>query len=224
MSSLPSADKRAVALAFADCVLDRDTHQLWRAGALVHLPPKVYQLLEVLVAARPRVITKHELDELLWPRTYVARSSLGRLVTELREAIGDDAHEPRLIRTVHAVGYAFCAKVTPAGTTADRICVSLRRGDRVIGLGEGEHIVGRTPDCQLMIDAPGVSRSHARIVIAGASATIAELASKNGTWVNRQRISAATQLRTADEITVGTVALIVHIGGDEVTTQTVVRR
>ena len=128
-------------------------------GAIVHLPPKVYQLLEVLVAARPCVVTKHELDELLWPRTYVARSSLGRLV-----------------------------------------------------------------ECQLVIDAPGISRSHARIVVTGASATIADVGSKNGTYVNRQRISGATALRPADEIAVGTAVLIVRVGGGDLTTQTVARR
>src|SRR5215510_2776060 len=104
-------------LAFGGCVLDLETRELRRGGALVHLAPQVYRLLEVLIERRPRVVKKNELDEILWPKSYVARSSLGRVVAELRDALGDDAHEPQIVRTVHAVGYAFCADVANVGTT-----------------------------------------------------------------------------------------------------------
>src|SRR2546430_5157361 len=72
-------------LKFGDCVLDLHARQLERGNKVVPLEPKMYELLEVLIKRRPAVGTKNELDELLWPNLYVVRTSLTRLVSELRE-------------------------------------------------------------------------------------------------------------------------------------------
>jgi len=53
--------------AFGACVLDLETRELRRGGAVVHLPPQVYRLLEVLIERRPSVVTRNALDEILWP-------------------------------------------------------------------------------------------------------------------------------------------------------------
>ena len=68
-------------LRFADCILDLRARQLERQGGVVPLEPKMYELLEVLIKRRPAVVTNNELDELLWPRVYVERTSLTRLVS-----------------------------------------------------------------------------------------------------------------------------------------------
>src|SRR5277367_5880383 len=102
---------------FADCVLDLSARQLERQGKIVPLEPKVYDLLEALIKRRPAVVTNNELDELLWPRVYVARTSLTRLVSELRAALGDTPHASHIIRTVYKTGYAFCAEVTGVPST-----------------------------------------------------------------------------------------------------------
>src|SRR6516165_12094445 len=98
-------------LQFADCVLDLSTRQLERQGKNVPLEPKMYELLEVLIKRRPAVATNNELDELLWPNVYVARTSLTRLVSELRSVLGDTPRDSRIIRTAYKTGYAFCADV-----------------------------------------------------------------------------------------------------------------
>jgi DNA-binding winged helix-turn-helix (wHTH) protein len=212
-------------LAFGDCVLDPETRELRRGGALVHLPPQVYRLLEILIEQRPRVVTRNELDELLWPRSYVARSSLGRVVAELRDALGDDADEPQIIRTVHAVGYAFSAEVAHMGAASSTAARLLLVWDRkIIQLGAGEHLLGRGLDCDVRIEASGVSRHHARFAATGAATTIVDLGSKNGTWVNGKRISEPTPLRDGDEVVLGTAVLTVRDGGHEGTTQTVFGR
>jgi DNA-binding winged helix-turn-helix (wHTH) protein len=71
-------------LKFGDCVLDLGARQLERGNTIVPLEPKMYELLEVLIKRRPVVVTNNQLDELLWPNVYVARTSLTRLVSELR--------------------------------------------------------------------------------------------------------------------------------------------
>src|SRR5215470_18707694 len=103
-------------LKFGDCVLDLSARQLERQGRNVPLEPKVYDLLEVLIKRRPAVVANNELDELLWPQVYVARTSLTRLVSELRSVLGDTPRDSHIIRTVYKTGYAFCANVTSMPT------------------------------------------------------------------------------------------------------------
>ncbi len=209
-------------LSFVNCVLDLATRELRCAGALVHLPPKAYTLLDALLRERPRVLTRSELDELLWPRSYVARSSLGRLVTELRAAIGDDAREPHIVRTTHGVGYAFCAEVTVLSESAGHSrAIALLWGEHWFLLEEGEHVVGRDPDCRIVVDVPGVSRHHARIRVGPDRVLIDDLGSKNGTYVNRRRLDTSAALEHGDEVSLGTAVLAVRRMSADATTQTV---
>jgi non-specific serine/threonine protein kinase len=92
---------------FGDFVLDLDARELVRAGTPVSLSPKAFQLLGLLVQRHPRALSKTELQDLLWPGTFVVEKNLTNLVSEIREALGDDAATPRFIRTVHRFGYAF---------------------------------------------------------------------------------------------------------------------
>lgn len=98
-------------LSFGDCVFDQGARTLTRGGRPVEIAPKAYDLLVALLDHRPRPLSKVELHERLWPKTFVSDASLARLVSELRKALGDDARSPRLVRTVHRYGYAFCAPV-----------------------------------------------------------------------------------------------------------------
>jgi predicted ATPase/DNA-binding winged helix-turn-helix (wHTH) protein len=93
--------------AFGNFLLDLDTHELLRAGAPVSLSPKAFQLLGILVENRPKALSKPELQNRLWPSTFVVDKNLTNLVSEIREALGDDPAHPRFIRTVHRFGYSF---------------------------------------------------------------------------------------------------------------------
>ena len=92
---------------FGDFVLDLDTHELVRAGTPVSLSPKAFRLLGLLVENHPKALSKAELQDGLWPGTFVVEKNLTNLVSEIREALGDDPVRPRFIRTVHRIGYAF---------------------------------------------------------------------------------------------------------------------
>ena len=92
---------------FGNFLLDLDTHELVRAGTPVSLSPKAFQLLGILVENRPKALSKTELQDRLWPGTFVVEKNLTNLVSEIREALGDDPVHPRFIRTVHRFGYAF---------------------------------------------------------------------------------------------------------------------
>lgn len=199
-------------VSFGVFVLDLDSRELRREGQPVSIAPKAYRLLEILVAHRPKALSKIALQERLWPDTFVAEKNLVNLIAEIRQCLGDDPAHPRFVRTVHRFGYAF--QVPPAHAPVDR-----RTGDRTAarfrllwpdgraGLGEGEHLLGRDPDLELFLDSPGVSRRHALIRIAGDQATLEDLGSKNGTFVAERRLEAPTRLVDGDIIRVGSVQL-----------------
>ena len=179
----------------------------------MHIEPKAFHLLELLIEARPKALSKDELQDALWPKTYISERSLARLVSLLREEIGDRAEKPRFIRTVHGFGYAFCGEATvldgPASSRADRdVSCRLVWGDREIVLADGENVLGRDSSVSVWIDSNSVSRRHARIVVAGQSATLEDLGSKNSTYLNGNRISAPTPLSSGDQIKIGSALMV----------------
>jgi DNA-binding winged helix-turn-helix (wHTH) protein len=198
-------------LRFADCVLDLRARQLERQGKIVPLEPKMYELLEALIKRRPAVVTNNELDELLWPQVYVARTSLTRLVSELRAALGDTPQGSHVIRTVYKTGYAFCAEVRSVPSQdASPATIDLVWQKQSLPLTDGEHLAGRDAECSLVIDASTVSRRHARIMVVSGTATIEDLDSTNGTHVNGARISGPTRLNPGDELSLGSEVLQVR--------------
>jgi DNA-binding winged helix-turn-helix (wHTH) protein len=201
----------AIRLKFADCILDLSARQLERQGKIVSLEPKVYELLETLIKRRPAVVTNQELDELLWPRVYVARTSLTRLVSELRGTLGDVPRASRIIRTAYKTGYAFCAEVTCLASGTNSVArIELTWKKQLLSLGAGEHVAGRDAACELVIDASTVSRRHARIMIGSEVATVEDLNSTNGTRVNGASISGPTPLTPGDELSLGSEVLQVR--------------
>jgi len=195
-------------LKFGDCVLDLRARQLERGNKVVPLEPKMYELLEVLIKRRPAVVTNNELDELLWPDVYVERTSLTRLVSELRAVLGDTPRDSRVIRTAYKIGYAFCADVSclPSAPSPPAT-IEVLWMKQSLPLTDGEHIAGRDAECSLVVDGTTVSRRHARITVARGTAMIEDLGSTNGTHVNGTRISAPTRLAPGDEFALGSEVL-----------------
>lgn len=197
---------------FGDFTLDLDARQLLRADNPVPLEPKMYKLLEILIKRRPAVVANEELDELLWPHVFVARTSLTRLVSELRSVLGDEPRDSQIIRTAYKTGYAFCAPIASPTSTRTGLqrkppTIHLAWKDRLIPLADGEHIAGRGEDCSLVIDADTVSRRHAKFMISGAQITIEDLGSTNGTRVNGVQISSPTALASGMSFELGSEVL-----------------
>ena len=70
-------------------------------------------------------------------------------------------------------------------------------------LGRGIVTVGRGPDNDVVIDDVGVSRCHARLTWQGSQWLLEDLNSRNGTFVNGQRVAGPTWLRQGDQIGFG---------------------
>jgi pSer/pThr/pTyr-binding forkhead associated (FHA) protein len=91
---------------------------------------------------------------------------------------------------------------------------------RQVPLGEGSHVIGRGTDASVWIDAPGVSRHHARIVVNGGEATIQDLGSKNGTYVAGEPVTVPRRLDDGDQIRLGSVVVKFRIPRLSVATET----
>ncbi|OFW42101.1 MAG: hypothetical protein A3J29_05115 [Acidobacteria bacterium RIFCSPLOWO2_12_FULL_67_14b] len=194
---------------FGRCRLDTSSRDLTRDGVSVHLSPKAFELLKLLIEARPRVLPKAELMEQLWPDAFVVEANLPVLVGEVRTAIGDQAAGASVIKTHHGVGYSFVSEVREVrpenDVTAPGPVLVLRVGSRRIVLGPGITTVGRDHDGDVYLNDPSVSRVHARIVVENGAATVEDLKSKNGTCVQSEPIDKPTLLKDGDEIEFGSV-------------------
>jgi DNA-binding winged helix-turn-helix (wHTH) protein len=203
-------------LRFDGWVLDLGTRELLRDRTPVPLSPKAFQFLQVLLERRPKAVSQEEIHELVWPGTFVSPSSLTRIVAEVRSALGDDAQQPRLLRTVHRFGYAFCGEASeerPARRSRWRPAgCRVALGSQVIPLAEGENILGRDDDAVVWVDSRGVSRRHAVIRVQGGQAVIEDLGSKNGTSVGGKRIKQPMELGDGDVIALGSTFLTFYSG------------
>lgn len=171
-------------------VVDVGTRLVQRKGVDIHLSPKAFDLLVLLVRNRPNAVGHAELHAALWPDAHISETSLSVLVRQLRKALGDTSAEGRLIRTLHRVGYAFTGDAVisePAARTRTPVWRVLWRGQS-IELPQGESVIGRDRACPVYIDADSVSRHHAKLIVSGTEAAIEDLGSKNGTWISGEHI------------------------------------
>jgi DNA-binding winged helix-turn-helix (wHTH) protein len=205
---------------FGECTFDAVRRELTRGDRSAHLSPKAFELLRLLIERRPRPISKEELFDRLWPQTFVTEASLAGLVAEIRREIGDGAREPRHVRTIHGFGYAFADE---CASEADEGVFRLLWGAREVPLTEGENAIGRETDCEISIDDATVSRRHARVIVAGAEASLEDLGSKNGTWLRGRRVEGREPLRDGDPIRIGSVPLVFRCFSSGTSTETQVR-
>jgi DNA-binding winged helix-turn-helix (wHTH) protein len=232
--------KNPLRVHFGGFVLDADRRQLRSEAGPVHLTPKAYELLALLVEERPRAVSKEEIQDRLWPKTYVTESSLMSIVAEVRAAIGESGHAPRWVHNVRSYGYAFgdpddveadLVRAVPSPAVPDVVTpaspVTLTswvdvHGER-FALTEGDNSIGRDATAQVVVDHQSVSRHHATLTVKGGEAVLGDRGSKNGTFVNGRPVVEPVVLRDGQMFRVGTVTLVfrslVHTGDTETVTE-----
>jgi DNA-binding winged helix-turn-helix (wHTH) protein len=204
-----------MAIAFSDFIFDSEARELRRAGERVRVSPRAFQLLGVLLEARPRALPRQELLDHLWPDSFAVEASLTNLVGELRAVLGETSRSPRFIRTVHGFGYAFSGEgddAEPGGEAAGRLTCRLAwKGGRAT-LRPGAYVLGRELDADVVIDSTTVSRRHARLTVGAGGVQVEDLGSRNGTWVRDERIEAPAELGDEERFRVGSVRVALRLG------------
>ena len=189
-------------VAFDAFTFDSEHRELARNGSPIHLGPKAFRLLELLLEHRPKPIAKHELSQRIWEDTVVDESNLAGLINELRQALGDRARDARYIRTVHGFGYAFCG----ADSNDEPAAFVTFRHQR-LPLREGENVLGRDATADVQIDDATVSRKHAVIRVRADGVTIEDLDSKNGTFIDGEQLHGTAELTEGQSFVLGDVTL-----------------
>jgi len=204
-----------VTFRFGGYVLDSRSRQLLRERHEVSLSPKAFQLLLLLIENRSRAMSRSELQQKLWPSTFVLETNLAGVIAEIRRALRDAADSPSFVRTMHRFGYRFIGDVdeadapVPSGGPAAKYWQVWET--RQVLLMDGDNIVGRGTDASVWIDAPGISRHHARIVVRQDEATLEDLGSKNGTYIGGDRVTIPRRLADGDQVRLGSVVITFRI-------------
>jgi DNA-binding winged helix-turn-helix (wHTH) protein len=213
-----------VLVRFGSFTLDDGARTLCRGPRAIHLSPKAFDLLTLLIRRRPAALAKAEIHELLWPDTFVSDGNVAVLVAEIRNALGDGAREPKFVRTVQRFGYAFSGSIFDVSADGNLMPAPapcwLAWGTRRLPLTIGENVLGRDAAADVVIDAVGVSRRHAMIVIDGEGVMLVDLSSKNGTFANGKRVTGSEPLRGDVELCLGPVPVRFCSVSDAVSTQT----
>jgi DNA-binding winged helix-turn-helix (wHTH) protein len=209
---------------FDQFCFDSDQKALLRGGVPVRLTPRAFRLLELLLRQRPKAVSKRDLLDYVWSGNIVEEANLKTIVLEIRSALEERGGRPEVIRTVFGYGYAFAGEVEPEEEQVAELpaVVSVRWEEHSTLLTIGSHLIGRRRDCAVAIEAPSVSRVHARLDVSPAALRIEDLRSKNGTFIDGRRITGAIELLDRAEIRIGEIPVkLTRLGSGDKSTETV---
>jgi len=208
---------------FGSYQLDSQRRQLSRDGQVLHLTPKAYDLLSLLVEAAPRVIPKSEIHQCLWPAGVVTDATLAGLIKELRRALSDASDGEPIIRTAHRVGYALDVPVI-RDHEPQQEHHWLVAMDRRIALAQGVNLIGRDPTASVWLDYATISRRHARVTVGPTGIVLEDLGSKNGTSLRGVPLTRTVTLQNGDEFACGQLVITYVRSSTELPTATEVSR
>jgi DNA-binding winged helix-turn-helix (wHTH) protein/tetratricopeptide (TPR) repeat protein len=99
--------------------------ELRKRGLRIRLQEQPFKILEILIAARGRLVTRKELAESLWPSLHVSfDQSLNTAMSALRVALGDSSKSCRYIETRAGIGYCFLVPVEEISATSSELTFS----------------------------------------------------------------------------------------------------
>jgi DNA-binding winged helix-turn-helix (wHTH) protein len=209
-------------VSFEQFCFDGERMLLERGGEPVHLTPRAFRLLEFLIRQHPKAVSKREILDSVWAGGIVEEANLKTLVNEIRTALEERGGRAGIIRTVFGFGYAFAGEIEAGPEERPGTPVLVVRWEGTFAsLPVGEHLIGRRPDCAVMVDSPSVSRVHAKLHVAAGSLRVEDLDSKNGTFVEGLRIRGTVPLLPRTTVRVGDVELrLARLDAGDASTET----
>jgi len=141
-------------LCFGPFHIDVKREELFKDGARVRIPSKVYQVLMALLDRPGEVVTRENLRARLWPvGTFVNYdANVNTTVNKLRLALDDEPEAPQYVETIPRQGYCFVGKVERRNEVGKAVTligpahtVSSVTQEVPIAPSAGEALVGRLP-------------------------------------------------------------------------------
>jgi len=149
--------------------LDSQPAGLWRDGKLISLPPKVLDVLILLVERKGEIVTREELLDAVWPDTHVEEGNIKYTISLLRKALGKE-----LVQTIPRRGYRFVATVSDTPANGRKLDQSAAAG---MSAFETTADPGPAPAA-----APGVAKTRSRRAFVAAFVILIVAASVVGIW------------------------------------------
>lgn len=103
---------------FDDFFVDARNRQLWRQDEVLPLNSKYFDVLLLLVSEGGRLVEKQRIFEEIWKDVFVTDAALTQCIKDIRKQLGDDAANPRYIKTIPKHGYRFIGSVMEAPASA----------------------------------------------------------------------------------------------------------
>lgn len=108
---MPTSIDRPARYRFGAFQLDESSRLLTRDGERIPLPSKAFDVLLILLRHEGRLVSKDEIQRVVWPDVAVTDETLTQTVFVLRKAVGDSGGHPRIIGTVARHGYRVLVPV-----------------------------------------------------------------------------------------------------------------
>ena len=105
---------QAAGFRFDNFYLDAANRQLWRDGESIALNSKYFDVLLLLVSRSGQLVEKARIFEEIWSGVFVTDAALTQCIKDIRRQLGDDAANPRYIKTVPKHGYIFIGNAIEA--------------------------------------------------------------------------------------------------------------
>jgi DNA-binding winged helix-turn-helix (wHTH) protein/Tfp pilus assembly protein PilF len=138
-----------IAYSFGSFRFDASAYRLFAGDRPLQLSPKILDLLRLLASRPSQLVTKEDILRELWPDVAVTDNAITQAVSELRQALGDNATAPRFVQTVPRRGYRFIAAVeTAAPLVAQAAATALARqaAKRMIAVADFENVTAAAAD------------------------------------------------------------------------------
>jgi Tol biopolymer transport system component/DNA-binding winged helix-turn-helix (wHTH) protein len=153
---------------FADVTVHEREFAIFKAEQPLHIEPKTFRVLLILIQNPNKLIAKEELLNAVWGTTAVTENSLARNIALLRRLLGDDPREPRFIETVSSIGYRF-------------ICpVEIAEESPVSGLDPAQSHGNGIPACR---DGGNMGAVASEPLAAGSKSQPQRSGGRNATWM-----------------------------------------
>jgi DNA-binding winged helix-turn-helix (wHTH) protein len=111
---MSQAETQVAGFRFDNFYLDARNRQLWRAGELLALNSKYFDVLLLLVTRNGQLVEKQRIFDEVWQGVFVTDAALTQCIKDIRKQLGDDATRPRFIKTVPRHGYIFIGNAVEA--------------------------------------------------------------------------------------------------------------
>ena len=131
---------------FGDFTLDTEQARLTGPLGDVVLRRQAWRLLTELLSQAPALVNRDDLLDRVWGRQALSPNALPQTISELRQALGDDARKPRYIETCHGRGYRLVCPVEVLDTESS---VDQASGQSVVTADPAPRPSGRKPSWPL---------------------------------------------------------------------------